>query len=103
LLWEYPIDLVFNLYQAEIENRQDELKAEMIGQTLAVSQAIGDALDLVLNKGKGEILKHWLKSLDTRTEAQPGETAPAPKPKRSKLSQDAIAFFSGLPVKPKKD
>jgi hypothetical protein len=89
------MDLVANLYRAAMENRRDEIKAEVLGLTVAVTNAI----DVTIGGGKGNILNDWFKAMD-----DPGrERLQEPKPKRSKLSPDAIAFFSGLPTKPKKD
>lgn len=95
LLHEYPMDLVVNLYRAEMENRRDDLKAEVLGLTVAVTNAI----DVTIGSGKGNVLNAWLKSMDTSGEDRPHMA----KPKRTKLSPEAIAFFSGLPMKPKKD
>jgi hypothetical protein len=79
---------VLNLHRAALKNQKQALKAAVIGQSIAITHA----LDLAFNKGKREVMKHWLKAIDGE-EFEPKRKAPA--------SPKVMAFFMSLPRKPK--
>jgi hypothetical protein len=82
--------LVLNLHRAALENQKQALKATVIGESIAITYA----LDLAFNKGKGEVMKQWLKAMDGE-ECEPKQKAPA--------SPEVMGFFMSLPRKDKKD
>ena len=90
LLHDYPIDLVANLHRAAMENHKEEIKAQVLGFSVAVLHG----LDMALGGGKGKILDSWLKGMDG-----PAEEAPDQPSKRSPISEKTAAFFEGAPVK----
>jgi len=88
LLHDYPIDLVLNLHRAAMENQKMELK----GQVLGFSVAVMNALDSSLNRGKGRVLKNWIKAMEV-----PGNERDGKGRSSASLSPQALAFFRGLP------
>lgn len=90
LLHDYPIDLVANLHRAAMENRKEEIKAQVLGFSVAVLHG----LDMALGGGKGKVLAGWLKTMD-----RPIEEASDKPSKRRPISEQTAAFFGGAPVK----
>jgi hypothetical protein len=87
--------LVLNLHRAAMENRKEQLKADAMGFSVAVM----NALDAALGGGKGKILENWLKAMDAPKDDQAGD-----RPRRgSVLTPGAKAFFGGAPVVIKRD
>lgn len=86
VLHDYPIDLVWSLYRAALENQDNQLKAEILG----FSVALMNALDAGFNSGKGKILANYLDKSHQesfRTE------------QRTVISPRAFSFFQKLPKK----
>ena len=79
------MDLVVNLHRAALENRKEELKAIVLGFSVAAM----NALDQALGGGKGKILDKWLKALDGKSDAGT---------KRQAISETARTFFGDAPV-----
>jgi len=92
LLHEYPVDLVFNLHQAALENQRTELKTH----TLGVSVAVMNAIDTALGDGKGKIMEKWLQVVD-------GVSPNKPERSQRRVSPQALAFLGGLPKRIKVD
>lgn len=89
LLHDYPIDLVTNLHQAAMENQRQDLKAQVLGSSVAVLHG----LDMALASGKGKILENWLKAID-----QSAATAEDRSGKRRPMTEETAKFFGGAPV-----
>jgi hypothetical protein len=85
---------VLNLHRAAIENRKDQIKANVLGLSVAVS----NALDAFLG-GKGKMLENWLAAMgDTRDDQATQEDR-----KNFTISPVTRAFFSGAPVVTQKE
>jgi hypothetical protein len=85
------MDLVVNLHRAALENRKEELKARVLGFSVAVMNGI----DMALGGGKGRILDRWLKAMEGSGDSGDGF-------KRKPLSRSAREFFGNAPVVVKK-
>jgi hypothetical protein len=83
--------LVLNLHRAAMENRKEQIKVNVLGFSVAVM----NALDAAFGGGKGKILDNWLKVMDGPGESREG--------RRSSLSPNTRAFFSGAPVVTQKE
>lgn len=95
MLYDYPIDLVLNLYRAAVANRQDELntrlafrKAELKALVLGVAAVLSAAV-----RGKGELLENWLQAMDTS-----GDSPEEPPRRPGSISPATRQFFGGAPV-----
>lgn len=92
LLHGYPIDLVWMFYRAAVENQEAKLKAEILGHSIALM----NALDTGFNGGKAKILENYLSSS--------GKTATDIKTPKSIIQQPIMSprahnFFQKLPKK----
>lgn len=82
---------MLNLHWAAMENRKEQIKADVLGLSVAVMSA----LDAAFGGGKGKILENWLKAMDGPGDSQKG--------RRPSLSPNTRAFFSGAPVVTQKE
>lgn len=86
--------MVLNLYESALKNQKAELKALVVGQSVAVM----NALAVAFGDQEGKILSNWLKLQDGAMEEGPEEKRPR---KVLRLSKATAAYFGAAPVKGK--